>query len=320
MLSILVWIVAIVTVVAAVTVLAAWRFSAVVAGKAAAAIPPAGRFTEVPGGRLHWTEKGEGPAVVMIHGLAGNLHNFTYGMLDRLAAAGYRAIAIDRPGCGWSERDGDEQARIPNQAAMIAALLEKEGIEKPLLVGHSLGGAVSLALALNHPERVGGLALVSALVKPPKAASDAFAGIDIANPAIRRVIAHTLAIPMSIRNGEKTLAIIFGPDAAPEDFRTRGGGLLSLRPRAFYAAATDLNAVEKDMASISARLAEVSVPVGLLYGMKDRILSAPEQIEALRAALPDADVETVEARGHMPIVVEPERVCAFVERMAARAG
>lgn len=298
----------------------AWRFSHMVAKKASAALPPRGRFTEVSGGRLHWIEKGEGQPVVMIHGLGGNHHNFTYAMTERLAAAGYRAIAVDRPGCGWSERDSDEQARVPEQARMIAEMLEKEGIDKPLLVGHSLGGAVSLALAVNHPDRVGGLALVSALVTPPDAPAEAFAGIDIANPGMRRFIAETLAIPMSIRNGAKTLAIIFGPDPAPDDFRTRGGGLLSMRPDAFYAAATDLTAVGKDMHAITARIGEIQVPVGMFYGMADRILSAPEQIAALSAALPDADVETMEARGHMPPVIEPERLEAFIVRMAGKIG
>lgn len=298
----------------------AWRFSHMVAKKASAALPPRGRFTAVSGGRLHWVEKGEGKPVVMIHGLGGNHHNFTYAMTERLAAAGYRAIAIDRPGCGWSERDSDEQARIPEQARMIAELLAQEGIEKPLLVGHSLGGAVSLALAVNHPDRVGGLALVSALVTPPDAPSEAFAGIDVANPAMRRFIAETLAVPMSIRNGAKTLEIIFGPDPAPDDFRVRGGGLLSMRPDAFYAAATDMAAVGVDMHAITARISEIKVPVGMFYGMDDRILSAPEQIAALQAARPDADIETMEGRGHMPLVIEPERLEAYILRMAGKIG
>jgi len=296
----------------------AWRFSHQIAKKASAALPPKGHFTAVSGGRLHWMERGEGPPVVMIHGLGGNLHNFTYAMMDRLAAAGYRAIAIDRPGCGWSERDSDEQARVPEQARMIAEMLAKEGIDKPLVVGHSLGGAVSLALALNHPELVGGLALVSALIRAPQTPSEAFSGINIANPGTRRFIAETLAVPMSIRNGDKTLSIVFGPDAAPEDFRVRGGGLLSLRPNAFYAAATDMHAVGRDMDGLTGRLGEIAVPVGLFYGMDDRILSAREQIAVLTEALPDADVETVDGHGHMPPVIEPERLQAFVVRMAGK--
>jgi len=300
-------------------VVLAWWFTRTVAQKAEAALPPKGKFTDVPGGRLHWVEKGEGQPVVMIHGLAGSHYNFTYAMLDQLAEKGYRAIAVDRPGCGWSERDGDEQARIPNQAAMIAAWLEKEGIEKPLLVGHSLGGAVSLALAVNHPDQVAGLALISALVQAPEAPSDAFAGINIANPGIRNFVAHTSATPMAIRTGEKTLSIVFGPDPAPADFRTRGGGLLGLRPRAFYAAATDLHAVEKDMDNVTARIGEISVPVGMFYGEDDLILVAPEQISALTARLPHAVIEAVPNHGHMPLIIIPDEVTGFVERMAAKS-
>ncbi|WP_203292134.1 alpha/beta fold hydrolase [Maricaulis parjimensis] len=300
-------------------VLAAWWFTRSVAKKVEASLPPKGQFTDVPGGRIHWIEKGEGHPVVMIHGLAGSHANFTYAMLDKLAEKGYRAIAIDRPGCGWSERDGDEQARIPNQAAMIAAWLEAEGIENALLVGHSLGGAVSLALAVSHPDRVSGLALISALVRAPEAPSDAFAGINIANPGIRKFVAHTIATPMAIRTGEKTLSIVFGPDAAPADFRTRGGGLLGLRPRAFYAAATDMHAVEKDMDSITDRIGEIEVPVGMFYGEDDLILVAPEQIAALREKLPNAVIEAVPNHGHMPLVIIPDEVTGFVQRMAEKS-
>lgn len=315
MLSVILWVLLALAALVALGLLIAWRFSATVAKKAAAAIPPRGHFTEVPGGRIHWVEKGEGPPLVLIHGLAGNLHNFGY-VMDRLAAD-YRVIAVDRPGCGWSERDGDDQARIPEQARMIADMLEKEGIEPAVLVGHSLGGAVSLTMALNHPERVRALALISALVRAPSQPAEAFAGIDIASPSVRRFVANTLAVPMSIRNGDKTLAFVFGPDAPPADFRTRGGGLLGLRPDAFYAAATDLQAVPQDMDAITARIGEIAVPVGLFYGTDDRILPAADQIAVLRQALPQADIETMEDRGHMPLVIEPDRIDAFVRRIAS---
>ena len=315
MLSAILWILLALVVLVALGLVIAWRFSATVAKKASAAIPPRGRFTDVPGGRIHWIEKGEGPPLVLIHGLAGNLNNFGY-IMDRLAAD-YRVIAVDRPGCGWSERDGDALSHIPEQARMIAAMLDKEGIEPAVLVGHSLGGAVSLTMALNHPERVRALALISALIQAPSRPAEAFAGINIASPVLRRLVANTLAVPMSIRNGEKTLAFVFGPDAPPADFAMRGGGLLGLRPQAFYAASTDLQAVPQDMDAVTARIGEISVPVGLFYGMDDRVLPAADQIAVLRRALPDADIETMEDRGHMPLVIEPDRVEAFVRRIAA---
>ena len=303
---------------AGIALLIAWLFSASVAKNVAAALPPAGRFVAVEGGRLHIIEKGEGPPIVMIHGLGGNLHNFTYALVDRLAAD-HRVIAVDRPGSGWSTRDSDEQARLPQQARMIAEMMAAEGLERPLVVGHSLGGAIALALAVNHSDQVGALALISPLASAPDAPADVFKGLAIADPGLRTLVAHTVAVPLSIRNGEKTLAVVFGPDAAPDDFRTRGGGLLGLRPRAFYATSTDFNAIGQDLDALQARYGEIAVPAGVVYGTEDKLLDAETQIAALRAALPAIEVETVTGHGHMPLIVLPDETEAFVRKMAGKA-
>ncbi|MHA6288233.1 alpha/beta fold hydrolase [Maricaulis sp. CAU 1757] len=293
-------------------------FSARVARKVEATAPPAGEFCEVEGGHIHFVEKGEGPPLVMIHGLGGNLHNFTYALVDRLAAD-HRVIAIDRPGCGYSRRAEDRLARIPEQARMIAEFLDKQGIAKALIVGHSLGGAIALSLALHHPEKTAGLALISPLVSLPGEPAGAFKGLVVASSGVRRFIARTLAVPLSIRNSEKTLSVIFGPDPTPDDFALRGGGVLTLRPEAFYAASTDLMAVAEDLPDQEKRYGDITCPVGMLYGKEDRILHAETQIKALKAALPDIVLETLEGRGHMPPVVTPDETEAFIRRMAAMA-
>jgi alpha-beta hydrolase superfamily lysophospholipase len=76
------------------------------------ALPPAGRFVDVPGARLHLVERGSGPAVLLVHGLAGQLKHFTYGIVDQLAAQ-YRVVAVDRPGSGYS-------LRMPGASAALA--------------------------------------------------------------------------------------------------------------------------------------------------------------------------------------------------------
>jgi len=301
----------------ALPLLGLFLFSRRMAAKVEAGMPPAGQFTDVKGGRIHWLSKGEGRPVVMIHGLSGNLHNFTYATARPLAAD-YRVIAVDRPGCGYSTRDRDDLARIPEQARMIAEFLEKEGIEKPLIVGHSLGGAVALTLAVNHPERVGGLALVSPLVEPQDEAPPMFRSIDISSPLIRRLIAETIAVPMAIRRGAKTLALVFAPDRPPADFGVKGGGLLSLRPDAFYATSTDLHAVPMDLPGIAPRYGEISVPAGVLYGAQDRVLDAQTHLDALQAALPEIEIVTLPETGHMPLAAAPEETESFIRRMADR--
>jgi pimeloyl-ACP methyl ester carboxylesterase len=293
-------------------------WSHMVARRVEAAIPPVGDIVSVPGGKIHFLAEGQGRPIVMIHGLAGHLQNFTYATTGALSGD-YHVIALDRPASGYSERDRTELARIPEQARMIAEFLAAQKIEKPLIVGHSLGGAVALALALAYPESISGLALIAPLATLPDEGAAAFNPLKISSPIMQRLIAETVAVPMSIRRGEASLAFVFGPNKAPEDFRTRGGSLLGLRPRAFHAAVTDYNAVELDMPALTARFSELKMPVGVLYGDRDRILDHRTNLDALRTAIPQLDEELLPGIGHMVQIVEPDITEAFIRRMAEKS-
>lgn len=292
-------------------------YSRRVARRVRAGFPPAGTITEVPGGAIHWIGRGGGPPVVLIHGLSGNLHNFTYALVDRLSAD-FRVIALDRPGCGHSRRDSDAGAELAEQARMIADFLEAEGVERPVIAGHSLGGAVGLALALDHPRRVGALALLAPLARAIDEPAPLFRPLDIASPALRRLVSETVAVPAAIRGGEAALAAVFAPEPAPEDFGERGGGLLGLRPQAFYAASTDLLAAERGMPLIDSRYGEIACPVGVLYGEADRVLEAESHIARLDSQIPRLVVERIPGAGHMPIVTRVEETAAFIRGMAGR--
>lgn len=292
-------------------------FTAMVAGKVSKAMKPVGAFQDVTGGRLHYVEKGEGPTLILIHGLGGNLHNFGYTMIDRLAKR-YHVIAIDRPGCGHSERDSDDMARLPNQAAMIADFIRRKGLQKPLIVGHSLGGAISLRMAIDHPELLGGLAMLAPLTAIQESAPAVFNGLHAPNPAVRGLIANTFAVPASIRNGAAVVGTIFAPEPVPEDFRTRGGGLLSLRPVAFYAASTDMHAVPLDIAAQQDHYAQIKLPMGMLYGDDDAVLVADKHIEAIQSVQPDLHLVRMSGVGHMPLVTQPDTCEGFIDDMAKR--
>ena len=136
------------------------RYSAQTARRVEEALPPLGRFIEVDGGRIHYLDEGAGPALLLIHGLGGQMRNFTYSLLE-MFKNDYRVVILDRPGSGYSTRPPEASAAISAQASTIARFMEALGLARPLVVGHSLGGAIALALALNHPEKVGGLALIA---------------------------------------------------------------------------------------------------------------------------------------------------------------
>lgn len=291
-------------------------FTALTKRRVEAAFPPMGRFIDVPGARLHVVDKGQGPALLLIHGLAGQLCHYTYGVVDALATQ-YRVIAVDRPGSGYSVRAPGASATLGAQADVMAALITALKLDRPVVVGHSLGGAVALALAQRHPQQVAALALLAPLTHAPKAVSPAFNGLMIAQPWLRRVIAWTLALPFAMAKSNELLAIVFGPDAVPRDYATRGGGLLSVRPSHFVGASTDLAAVAQDLPGMAERYAAMRLPVGVLYGRGDRILSPAEQGEALAAALPGARLTLVDG-GHMLPVTAPAVTAAFIRDVAGQ--
>jgi pimeloyl-ACP methyl ester carboxylesterase len=280
-----------------------------------AALPPAGRFVEVPGARLHVVERGQGPAVLMVHGLAGQLCHFTYAIADQLASH-YRVVAVDRPGSGYSVRAPRASAALGAQADVLAALIDELGLGRPLVVGHSLGGAVALALAQRHPERVAGLLLLAPLTHPVREISPVFRGLQISKPWLRTLVAWTLAVPLGMAKRDEVLQLIFGPDSVPGDFATRGGGLLAMRPSHFVAACTDLAAIPEDLEGMTQRYATMQLPVRIVYGRDDRILDPREQGEALAAKLPGARLTLIDG-GHMLPVTAPVAVTQFIREAAA---
>ncbi len=282
-------------------------------------LPPRGRFIDVDGARIHYIDEGTGPVLLLVHGLSGQMHNFTHSLSDRLRRD-FRVIILDRPGSGYSTRPAQASATIDAQALTISRFCEKLALERPLIVGHSLGGAIALALALNHPERVGGLALVAPATERPEHVPPPFDRLLIASPLLRRVVAWTLATPLAIANGERTLAVLFGPQPVPPDFGVRGGGLLSLRPSSFIGASTDLVATHGDPGAVLARYEDLTVPVGVIFGADDRILDPAVHGKGLAARVAGAEFELIEGGGHMIPVASADRCAAFIARMAQRIG
>lgn len=284
--------------------------------KVEAALPPQGIFVDVPGARLHVREQGRGPALLMIHGLGGHMSHFTYEVARQLAHH-HRVVTVDRPGSGYSMRPPGTAAGLREQAAALAALIDRLELEQPLLVGHSYGGAVALALALDHPERVAGLSLLAPLTHLPDETPAAFRVLESRSPLMRRLMAWTVATPGAIARGGAVLEQVFAPDPVPHDFATRGGGLLGLRPGQFLAASEDMGALAGQLPGYSSRYGELRMPVAVLFGRQDRILSWREQGEALACKVPHAVLEVVEG-GHMLPVAQPDLTVQFIRSAAAR--
>ena len=299
----------------ALAILAPVAFTFFIARRVTKGFPPEGKFLDVGADRVHYTDRGQGPAIVFVHGLCGNLRNFAYLDMDRLARS-HRVIVIDRPGAGRSVRGADSPANIYAQARMVAQCIEKLGLDKPVLVGHSLGGAISLAVGLNHPQVIRRLALIAPLTHAESAPPGAFGGLVLPSPLVRRLVSWTLAIPLSIINSRKAIAAVFAPETMPKDFPFKGGGLLGLRPHVFYAASSDLVAAPEDLPDMERRYASMTVPVDVLYGRGDRILNVKRQGEALKQKLDRVNLRIIDG-GHMLPVTQSALTTDWVLAVAA---
>lgn len=305
-----------------------WLFTRRMAALVEARVPPAGRFVEVEGARLHVVDRGEASdrlPIVMLHGLGGQLHHFNYGLVDRLATE-TRVLAVDRPGSGYSERHPGRATTLIEQAAAIDALLAQLGITRALFVGHSMGGALALTLALQHPQRVAGVALIAPLTHLADRLPPVFRGISVKGRIARRVIASLLATPIFLANRERVMPQIFGPEIPPSGYATRAGGLLTLRPSQYIGASEDLGALPAAMPMIEARYDELNLgsapPLSMLYGREDRVLDYRVQGEGFVARVPRCRLELVTG-GHMLPLTQLDTCSRFIHeawQQASRAS
>lgn len=307
------WIVGVLALIGA--LLAFWSLHIV--RKIDAALPAQGAWIEVAGGRIHYLALGPegatGPPIVMIHGILAQLRHFSYALAGRMAQD-HRVILIDRPGWGHSTIQG-RRPGIGTQAEMIAEAIARLGIEKPLIVGHSMGGAVALALALRHPELPRGLALIAPFTQPVDNIVDAFRSLLV--PArLRPLIAWTLSIPIGVRTGPQKTALVFSPDPVPVDFGLRGGGLLALKPASFQSGAFEISVANIEMKTQASRYGEIAVPTAVLYGRGDYLLEPGLHGEKTAAAISGAKLELVDG-GHMLPITAPELTEAWLRRVLA---
>lgn len=289
-------------------------FTFIIARRVELGLPAEGRFITIMGNRIHYVEQGSGAqTLLLVHGLGGMSANYSYAMLGELARD-YRVVAIDRPGSGYSTRAKRASAALAVQADVLAGVIDALQLGRPMLVGHSLGGAVVLATALRHPDKVCGLSLIAPLTHMPASGpSPVFAALAIRQAWLRRLFAWTLMVPFSIRRREQVLDVVFGPEPVPADFATRGGGALGLRPAHYISTSRDLVALEHVLPQLQQRYGDLRMPVRILYGRDDRILDPGEQGQAMIERFPAMHLELVDG-GHMLPLTQPQQTIDFVQR------
>ena len=280
--------------------------------------PPTGRLLEVDGIRVHVDMTGEGPPVVLLNGNGTMVQDWAIsGLVDALRRD-FRVIAIDRPGYGYTERPRTRLWTAPAQADLIWKTLLRLGIERPIVVGHSWGTMAALALALDHPEAVRALVLLSGYYFPTKRL-DVWAFAPPAIPVVGDVMRYTVSPLLGSVLAPKMVAKMFEPLAVPRRFTTHFPIELALRPWQIRASAEDSAFMVPGAAALQKRYRELRLPVAILSGTEDRVVTPKHQSVRLTDRIEDAELTLVPGIGHMLHYFAQDEIARAVDRVAARS-
>jgi pimeloyl-ACP methyl ester carboxylesterase len=281
--------------------------------------PPTGRFINVAGERLHVVEIGPrdavGPPIVLIHGASSNLGTMRVPLGD-LLAKNHRVIMIDRPGHGWSTRDDLKNSSPAMQAKMIDEALGKLGIEKAIVVVHSLAGALGALMALDYPQRVAGLVILAGVAYPWPGGVGFYNSV-VTTPVIGPLLAYTITLPLGLLLAEPGTRSVFLPQTMPDGYVEQSAIPLVLRPRAFLANAWDLVTLKQAVIAQAPRYGKIKVPTLVITGDTDATVSPVIHSKHLAETVPGAKLIVLPGVGHMVQNAAPDLIVTEIENMMA---
>ncbi len=301
-----------------------WRAAAREAA-ATSAYPPQGRVIDVEGTPVHVLIAGSGPDLVLIHGASGNVRDWTFDFADRVSDR-YRVIMFDRPGLGWTGRLPDKsgawngQSETPmEQAELLQKAGQIIGMDRPIVVGHSYGGAVAMAWALGAPQDTAAVVMLGAVSNPwpgdlgwTYTVNGSTWGGALVVPVLSALVPSSFI--------DTSIETIFAPQPAPQGYAEHVGAGLVLRRESLRANAQQVNSLRPHIVKMSKRYSSLQLPLEIVHGDADTIVPLSVHSEPLSKQVEGAVLTVLEGIGHMPQHTAPDAVEDAIDRAAARAG
>lgn len=252
------------------------------------------KYVTVDSSRLRVLDVGRGPTVVLVHGLAASMYSWRQ-TIDPLVQAGYRVVAYDNRGFGFSDKPATGYSNAA-YVHLLFGLLDSLGVSDAVLVGHSMGGAIVADAALARPDRVRGLVLVDA------------AGLGVRYPFMLRVARWPIIGPLfdHLRGRGATggiLRAIYGDPSRVTDQEIDQ----YYAPIALPEFGRSLRGVLREFSfeDLQGRLGTLMTPTLVMWGTRDRLI--PQTIGvAMAAGLPHSALARFQAAGHALPEENPE--------------
>src|SRR3954470_24443207 len=282
--------------------------------------PPIGNFIECEGVRLHYLERGDpvAPSVVLFHGNGSLIQDLIIsGLVDRLARRN-RVLCFDRPGFGYSRRPRSRIWTASSQAALFVKALNQLGIRNPVVLGHSWGTLVAIAIALRNDYPIRGLVLASGYYFPTWR-WDVWMMSGPAIPIFGDLVRYTVAPIISWATLPGLFRKIFAPQPVPQNFKTGFPASLVLRPKQLRAAAEESAMLVPSAAQFQHRYSSIRCPVRIFHGTGDEV-SEPEQARRLHRVLSRSDLHLLEDAGHMVTYADVSSITKAADPLGLAAG
>lgn len=277
--------------------------------------PPIGRFIDCEGVRLHYIDRGDpaAPCVVLFHGNGSMIQDFILsGLVDHLARR-KRVICFDRPGFGYSQRPRLRIWTATSQAGLFVKALKALGVHSPVVLGHSWGALVAVAIGLEKDYPIRGLVLASGYYFPTRR-WDFWMMSGPAIPVLGDLVRYTIAPVISWAILPILFRKLFAPRAVPVNFKDGFPASLTLRPKQLRAAAEESAFLIPEAARLQSRYQDVRCPIHIFHGTGDQIIE-PEQARRLHELLGGSDLHLVRDAGHMVTYVDSATIVQAVESL-----
>jgi pimeloyl-ACP methyl ester carboxylesterase len=293
---------------------AAWRESV-------GADPPAsGRLVPTASGGIFIQERGpaDGAPVLLVHGTAA-WSGFWLTIAEALGHEGYRAIAIDLPPFGFSDRSAAGAYSRSDQAERISALIERLGVSRPIIVGHSFGAGAVVETAMRHGDKIRGVVLVDGALGLPAEGEDYPPDNKLAQWILDQPIAAEPLVSATLVNPWMTrrflAGLLFKTEAASEaeaDILRRPFS----RPGTTAAYAHWLPRLlfpDRDAMSASPEnYAKAPMPVALIWGREDAVTPLA-QGQRLQRLFPRSTLDVIDGVGHIPHIEDEQSFLAVLK-------
>ena len=279
--------------------------------------PPIGRFIDVEGERLHVLDMGPRDStrspVVLIHGASVNMRDMKMALGDRLATD-RRVIIIDRPGRGYSTRP-DDGYKLGVQARLIKGAVDALGVERPVVVGQSFGGAVALRYALDFQRTMNGLVLLAPVSHQWPGGIAWYNNVSqwpVAGLVLRRFV-----IPAYGQlSAEAGVTKSFAPDTPPDRYYDETGLALLFRAKDFKSNAADIANLKAEIIAQQERYSELKIPVAIVTGDADTTVSPELHSKKLAEQIEGSTLTLLPETGHALHHAETDAILAIIDEVA----